>query len=114
MAGEQEHENHKGGMRWFRFVALASLLALSALAVALLTPANFSGRSAADRGSSTVNGTLDEQRYSPLTQISALDRLGRERRDRPRSRLRDASVACNSLLLRAELLRVQRDRLRDR
>jgi alcohol dehydrogenase (cytochrome c) len=59
----REHRRRLG------FGALATLAALTALAVALVAPTGSAGQSGEDADWPTVNGTLDGQRYSPLTQI---------------------------------------------
>jgi glucose dehydrogenase len=51
------------------FGALAMLAALTTLTVALVAAAGAAGQSGEDADWSTVNGTLDGQRYTPLTQI---------------------------------------------
>jgi alcohol dehydrogenase (cytochrome c) len=66
---QEQDDPDVGGQVWLGFGALASLVALTGLAVALLIPASFAGQSTADVGWSSVNGMLDGQRYSPLTQI---------------------------------------------
>ena len=54
---------------WLRLGALATLAALAALTVALLTPARSAGQAGKDVDWPNVNRTLDGQRYSPLTAI---------------------------------------------
>jgi alcohol dehydrogenase (cytochrome c) len=62
--------NREHGRRvWLGLGALATLAALAALSVALITPARSAGQSGEDVEWPTVSGTLDGQRYSPLTQI---------------------------------------------
>src|SRR4051794_12450532 len=56
--------------------ALAALALVTALTVALVAPARSAGQSGEDAGWPTVNGTLDGQRYSPLTQIDAANVKG--------------------------------------
>jgi alcohol dehydrogenase (cytochrome c) len=57
------------GRAWLGLGAVATLAALAALTAALLAPAGAVGQPGEDAGWPTVNGTLDGQRYSPLTQI---------------------------------------------
>ncbi len=57
------------GIHARRWVGLGVLGALAALAVVLLVPAGALGQPSEDVGWPNVNGTLDGQRYSPLTQI---------------------------------------------
>ncbi|MDT5345656.1 MAG: hypothetical protein QOE52_4840, partial [Mycobacterium sp.] len=52
-----------------RLVAAAALATLAALTVALIAPTRSAGQSGEDVAWPTVAGTLDGQRYSPLTQI---------------------------------------------
>jgi PQQ-dependent dehydrogenase (methanol/ethanol family) len=52
-----------------RLIAAAALATLAALTVALLAPAHSAGQSSEDVEWPTVGGTLDGQRYSPLTKI---------------------------------------------
>src|SRR5258708_23828707 len=56
--------------------AFATLVALTALTVALVAPHASAGQSGEDVDWPTVNGTLDGQRYSPLTQIDAANVKG--------------------------------------
>ncbi len=60
--------NHEHRRR-LAFGALATLALLAALSVALVAPGGSAGQSGEDADWPTVNGTLDGQRYSPLTQI---------------------------------------------
>jgi PQQ-dependent dehydrogenase (methanol/ethanol family) len=59
----------RGRSRLLGFAALASLAALAVGAVALFAPARSGAQSGEDADWPTVSGTLDGQRYSPLTQI---------------------------------------------
>jgi alcohol dehydrogenase (cytochrome c) len=69
--------NHEHGRRvWLGLGALAALAALAALTVALIEPARSAGQSGEDVDWPYVNGTLDGQRYSPLTQIDAANVKG--------------------------------------
>src|SRR5438067_2514996 len=54
---------------WLGLCALAALAAVAAATVGLIAPAGAVGQSSEDVAWPTVNGTLDGQRYSPLTQI---------------------------------------------
>jgi glucose dehydrogenase len=60
---------HGSRRLWLRLGILATLVALASLTIALLTPARSAGEASDDVEWPTVNGTLDGQRYSPLTQI---------------------------------------------
>ncbi len=58
--------------RWSRRrmpAGLATVAVVAIAAVASLAPASGHAQSGEDVGWPTVNGTLDGQRYSPLTQI---------------------------------------------
>jgi PQQ-dependent dehydrogenase (methanol/ethanol family) len=59
--------NRENGRRGW--LVLGALAALTALSVALVAPSRSAGQSGEDIDWSSVNGTLDGQRYSPLTQI---------------------------------------------
>jgi len=62
--------------RWLGLGSLSALAALAALTVALVAPAGSAGQSTGDVDWPTVNGTLDGQRYSPLTQIDTTNVKG--------------------------------------
>jgi PQQ-dependent dehydrogenase (methanol/ethanol family) len=62
--------NREHGRRtWLGLGALATLAALAALTVALIAPTRSAGQQGEDADWPNVNGALDGQRYSPLTQI---------------------------------------------
>ena len=60
------NRKHRRGLA---FGALATLALATTLSVALIAPARSAGQAGEDSEWPTVNGTLDGQRYSPLTQI---------------------------------------------
>src|SRR6266446_1090067 len=60
------NRGHRGRLG---LAAFATLAALTTLTVALVAPAGSAGQPGEDVDWPTVNGTLDGQRYSPLTQI---------------------------------------------
>jgi PQQ-dependent dehydrogenase (methanol/ethanol family) len=62
------NREHRGRLA---FGAFATLALLTTLSVALVAPAGSARQSGKDADWPTVNGTLDGQRYSPLTQINA-------------------------------------------
>jgi PQQ-dependent dehydrogenase (methanol/ethanol family) len=67
-------EQGRGGV--LGLAALATLGLMAALIVALLAPARSAGQASEDADWPTANGTLDGQRYSPLTQIDTTNVKG--------------------------------------